>query len=601
MTARRVVAALVLAVAVLVGAGQSASADCLYPPVVQNPLETDSGQIDPGPEVPTGSPYSQFGYGGLDVVRYESGSCVAGVSVTGRPNTGVSGMVYGAGKWVATAVTAVAVALAREVFTDGPLWQAVAAMFAPLQAVIPPQSFALLATMMGTLAFTMVVLVARRGDKTGWAFRRYAAILAISFAAIGCYTWNAVIPDMWGKTAGISLAATQDITTGSAGAADVAIGDMFTDHVLMPMWARAQLGSDQAAIDTYAWRLRAASTLTRSEVEQVRSGQARFEDIKKAKEGDYRKTAAELKGTHPQAYAHLTGEDTTGRGWSGVMGAGVAAAAAAMLVAALAVVAAGKAAGVAAVHGFPVVAPFLMLPRLHGVAGWLAVALWDAFLATVGAVFVFVLWMLGPMRGLSVSEVPILWRLVGLGLIYGLLWAGWKWRRWLASKVPAHGRIEDVRERVDSVVKDVAAARDASTTGDGSTGKEVSGSDAGAVTAEPDAVEYAEFEDDDQSRAGFRERVVSSMRRHRRPTQPPPDDPDVPLTEDIIDAEVVDDVQDERVEVERFQGRVAARLDRFEEDEFERRRIGRGADSGAVVVSAPDEEVSEYEASTVAQ
>lgn len=598
MTARRVVAVVVLAVAVMVGGGQSAAADCLFPPVVQNPVEVEAGQVDPGPQVPTGSTYSQFGYGGLDVVRYESSACVAGVSLTGRPGTGVSGMVYGSAKWVATAVAAVVVSLAREVFTDGPLWQAVDAMLTPLLAVMPPESFAVLSTILGTLAFTVVVLVARRGDKTGWAFRRYAAILAVFFAAVGCYTWSAVVPDVWSKTAGISLAATQDITTGSVGSADVAIGDMFTDHVLMPMWARAQLGSDQSAIDAYAWRLRAASTLNRSEVEQVRSGQASFEDLRKAKEGDYRKAAADMKKNHPASYAHLTGEDTTGRGWAGVMGAGVVIAAAAALVAALTVVAAGKFLGVAAVHGFPVVAPFLMLPRMHGLAGWVVVALWDALLATVGAVFVFVLWMLGPMRGLSVSTIDIQWRLIALVLIYVVLYAAWKSRRWWTRKVPAKKRADEVRKQVDVAVKQARAAREGSAddTRPASAG---AGADAGQVTdaVEPDIVDDAPVEDDGPDRERFADRAKSAKHLARRPEPPPPDDPDAATAEDVIDAEVVDD---ERVDHAKFRGRAQSRFQRMEAEELEQRRIRRGS-VDAVVVSAHDEEVVEYEASTLAE
>lgn len=568
MTAtRRVVAAVVLAAAIICGLGAAAQADCLFPPVVQNPTEVDAGQIDPGPTTATGSVASQFGYGGLDVVRYESKACIAGQSLTGRPGPTVSGSVYAVGKWVATVVVAVLASLAREVFTDGPLWQAVNAMFSPLTAIIPPQSLALLSALIAPLAVSVIVWRARSGDQTGWAMHRYAGIVLIGVVAVGCYTWTKAVPDAWGKTAGVALLAVQEVSTGTSGAPDVAVRDTFTDHVLMPMWAHAQLGSDPSAVETYAWRLRAASTVSRAEADQIKAGQTTFEELAKRKEVDYRQTAAEMKKTHPAAYAHLTGDDTTGQAWSGILGAGVAIVAGAVLVAALVVVGIGKTGSFAFVYGFPVAAAFLMLPRLQQAAGKLAVIMWDVTLASIVAVFVFVLCMLGPIHGLMTStHLSMVHRFAGLALVYLLMWVVWKMRHRITRRWKVRKHVDDARKQVDVIVQTVTGnASPATDQPDDGTPRRRTVVHAETGQVEPDPAPEPASPEGEPDRERFTADVTRRVEAHTQPEPPAVDDPDAPTTP-------APDTSDERVEQRRFSDRVTDRLERMELDELERRR-----------------------------
>lgn len=424
---------------------------CVYPVMPKSPDVGSAGWIDRGPERPTDSVYSQFGYGGYTFKQFEVKPCVMGQSMPAEDP-----VLLRAGMWLATVIAAVAVRAARLVFGHDGVWTVFASIFAPLTTLMPGWAFVMFSSVGVTASAIWLASINRAGRVKDVAVKS-VSILLVMTAAGACMTWALVIPRAQSDMIGASLGGLQTLTTGSAGSADVAIGDAMTDNVLMPMWAYARLGPYPDAVDKYAWRLRAASTFSRTEMDDIQAAyaagngpgaEARLVGRKAIQQTQI---ADEMKATHPAARAYLDREETQGQVDGIALGVGVAMLGLLVLIVALVVIAVAKAALCAGVWLFPLAAAVLQHPRFQRSAATFGLVLWWLTLAAFGACAVFVLWMLGPMRALVGDGATSMEdRFLALVLIYGVLFVLWKFRRvvWSvkrrADKIAAGGSTSSV-------------------------------------------------------------------------------------------------------------------------------------------------------------
>lgn len=545
------------------GPSAAAFAACEVPPEPQQPTQALQG-FDSGPLHPTGSDYSTFGWGGLRVVTYESNLCVGGVTV-GSPRPDMQTRAANFALWFATAVAVVATVLARWVFAPDLLWQAVSTALAPFGIVLPPAFIGLLLTLAAFVLLVWGTFRLLRDEATAHKDVRSKTLQAafIVGAAIVCLSWTVAIPRAHGAAISVSLAAVQQGATGQVGAADVAIADAFTNNILAPVWARAQLGPNPEVVQQYGWRLRAASTLTREEERRVADDPAAYEELVEQKNADYQAVSAEIKASHPSSYARHAGHQTDGRAGTAGMGFVMSLLSGGVILVTLGAVLVARVVLPIAVYLFPGVAPLLMLPGLQWLAGEIGKSVLRWTFAAFAGGLLFVLWMIGPMRALVPSDATPTQKAFTLLVLYIGLSALWRRRRAIAERAGLVQDLERARDAAHIAVDEVRASFGRSRGG----GPVLAGPDRDVQDTTPESAQAGGVQDDTP-------RIVVT---HEVPDvdvevryDPPSlrSDAERDGVEEADLAPVIDHAAEER---RRFEERVEARYVAMESDEIKAR------------------------------
>lgn len=438
-------------------------ASCLFPPQVVLPSETLAGAIDRGPKDPTSSSYSQLGFAGLRLPTFEAKSCIKGVPIGGRPgddrNTTIGNATIGG----MAVIGAIATESPRIVMDRDGLWSVVRSMLAPLPVAFDATTIILFLTIGSTVTATFLAWRASLTEE--WRATRIAthrAAIIFCFAVL-CMAWTGIVATTQMKAVGATMQATQMVATGNAGTADTVIGDAIHDGIIAPSQAYALLGPDKAAVDKYAWRLRAASTVSRREEAKLwqetanGNGGAYLTGLVERKNADYISVMTEMKRDDPRVYRRAAGLDTDGRASGGILGLLLVILGVLPEVAALAVIGGARALGEVTPYVFPLAAAVLMFPTMQRFAGLIGrkVITWTA--AACVCCVAFVAWVIGPIRGIVANVEATMWeRLIAMSILYGGIWFGWKMRDEIVAKLKISDDIQVLKDTVESAVDSVA-------------------------------------------------------------------------------------------------------------------------------------------------
>ncbi len=305
--------------------------DCLRPPTPASPTSGLASWIDKGPDkAPTGDPfdpksstsiYDVYGYAGFDAVVFDPG-CLDSSRIWDAPNEAANAMTG-----ISAAGIAVAVTLTRLVMQGnvGSLWK-------PLQEkaldFLGQGIFVPLIGLAVILTGLVIISRARKGDVVGEtrasAFSALI-ILAGSLAITSGLTVGAAIDSGVTSTfAAANQLMSKDQSPDTREPGD-AVAANLVGQVLYQSWANEMFGGNEKAAQDYGPRLFKAGALTREEQRQIDADPRKAAAIIEAKKTAYKAVAKEVETKHPQAYAHLAGNDTrtrTGYALAGLIGAG---------------------------------------------------------------------------------------------------------------------------------------------------------------------------------------------------------------------------------------------------------------------------------------
>lgn len=429
---------------------QQARAGCKRPPSPASPREGMAGRVDSGPSAPTGSDYSRLGWGGLGLVIYDPGCSPAKTwapRVQDGPNAVAAGLL-----WLATVLSAATILLAR-IVTDPSGWLGVILqpVLDTIGVTVAPAVFTVLYFLLAAVAATMLVASARKKGALPGVARASGGMLAILVVAAACIGWSqAAARSTDGMTAMVFPAVGKAVAGGTP--VDVALGDMLTDGVIVPLWTMAQLGDDSPAAITAGKALREASTFTREEQARIDADPAQRAPLTAAKLTAYVAAAKSWQDTQPASYEQgLAGNDTGYRvQWAALALLGTLLTAGPLL-AALAAWTVFAVFLEVVPRVFPIFAGFLQLPRWQRHAA--AAARWGGKWAGigVGGIVVFLAW--GSIVGAVIGNPALsIWqRLGGLTVLAVVVAVAWRLRSKITERLRITREVDIARRGADGV------------------------------------------------------------------------------------------------------------------------------------------------------
>lgn len=438
------------AAAVAADEGGRAGSICSATPDLIADSETASGFIDLGspPDTATGGgTYTRSGWGGFTSHRYDPGCAeriidavaerIPGFGLASQASNGSLASNAATGTLGLLALIGAAATVTMRVATEpGVLWDA---LTVGLSATTAAAGWPMYVAWVWLSCVSIgLYFLWRRDAEMPEQWTKNATALAVLASGVVIGMWHYGPGPHVDRAVNVAYVAAGQTATGQNDAA-AAFADLYTDHLLIPVYGLVHFGPDMDAVTTYAARLHQASTPTRAEAARAATDSAYRAELETRKAADYRAVAADVASTHPPSYEQLTGGSGSRFGWA-VAGVFIAVPLVGVVFLLAAVMILGRIIVRFGVAVFPGAALVLAHPSLHGWARAYAreVAGWG--LASVGAAagLAFFLRIVLSTIGVA-SNVSVTARMLSAAIVaWIVLW--YLTSRW--KKVAARAKVE---------------------------------------------------------------------------------------------------------------------------------------------------------------